>query len=224
MSIMTVQMHGKQPKIGEIHLKPEETPYQQVGVDTARGAYSLRGLLGWVQQTRQFSKNYPLKLDIGFFANLIDLGNGQSLAISTDGVGTKILIAEMMDKYDTIGIDCIAMNAGDVLCTGAKPVTLVDYLAVEQPDERLLEEIGKGLYQGAKESDITISGGELAQLPDMIKGYRKEKGFDLVGTCVGLVDSDKIITGRNLAPGDEIIGLKSSGIHSNGLTLAERFY
>lgn len=201
-------------------MEPQETPYKRSGVDTDRGASSLRGLISWVQKTREFAPGFPLKLDIGFFANLIDLGTGQCLAISTDGVGSKILIAEMMDKYDTIGIDCVAMNAGDVLCVGARPVSLVDYLAVERPDERLLEEIGKGLYQGAKEADVTISGGELAQLPDMIKGHRAGMGFDLVGTCVGLVDSDKIIIGRDLLPGDALIGLESSGVHSNGLSLA----
>jgi phosphoribosylformylglycinamidine cyclo-ligase len=203
-------------------MTPEETPYQKAGVDTVRGISALRALLDWIGRTRDFSKGYPLKLDIGFFANLIDLGNGQSLAISTDGVGSKILIAEMMDKFDTVGIDCVAMNAGDVLCTGAKPITLVDYLAVEQADERLLKEIGKGLYEGAREADISISGGELAQLPDMIKGFKPGSGFDLVGTCIGLVDSDKIITGRDLASGDELIGLESSGVHSNGLSLARK--
>jgi phosphoribosylformylglycinamidine cyclo-ligase len=127
-----------------------------------------------------------------------------------------------MDRYDTVGIDCIAMNANDVLCVGARPLSLVDYLAVQVPKPRLLEELGKGLYEGAKQANITIAGGELAQIGEMISGCRPGYGFDLAATCVGIVPLEHILVGQQIVAGDILIGLASTGIHSNGLTLARR--
>jgi len=161
-------------------------------------------------------------LPIGYFANVLDLGGGQGLAISTDGVGTKALVAQLIGKYDTIGIDCVAMNVNDVICVGAEPIAMVDYLGVEAADESLFRELGKGLLEGAKQAGISIPGGEVAQIAEMIHGAPGGSGFDLVGTCVGLVPTDRILTGQNLEEGDVLIGLASSGIHSNGLTLARR--
>lgn len=183
----------------------------------------LLGLLGWVGQTLTFRTGPGASvLPIGYFANVVDLGRGQGLAISTDGVGTKLLIAQMLDRYDTIGIDCVAMNVNDILCVGAEPLALVDYLAVECPRPRLLEQIGKGLYEGARQAGVTIVGGELAEMPAVIHGERPGYGFELAGTCVGLVELDEIIDGGKLREGDVLIGLPSSGIHSNGLTLARQ--
>jgi phosphoribosylformylglycinamidine cyclo-ligase len=197
--------------------------YQQAGVDTDQASTSLKGLLHWVRQTHALRQDVgAVRLPIGYYANVIDIGHGTGLAISTDGVGSKLLVAQLMDKYDTVGIDCVAMNANDILCVGARPLSMVDYLAVETPAARLLEELGKGLYEGAKQANITIAGGELAQIGEMIKGVREGYAFDLAATCVGTVPLDRILVGQDVCPGDVLVGLASTGIHSNGLTLARR--
>ena len=127
-----------------------------------------------------------------------------------------------MDRYDTVGIDCVAMNANDVICVGAEPIAMVDYVAVDVASDRLLEEIGKGLLEGARQANIAIPGGEISQIGEIIKSERKGFGFDLVGTCVGLVAPDAVLTGAGITEGDIIVGLASSGIHSNGLSLARQ--
>ncbi|MGQ9729445.1 MAG: phosphoribosylformylglycinamidine cyclo-ligase, partial [Candidatus Fervidibacter sp.] len=139
-------------------------------------------------------------------------------------VGTKVLVAGMIDKYDTVGIDCVAMNVNDVLSVGAKPAIFVDYLAVERLDPNVVEQIAKGLAEGARQAGVAIVGGELAQIKEMLKGTEEGKGFDLVGTCVGVLRPQKVITGQNIRSGDVVIGLASNGIHSNGLTLARRIF
>jgi len=197
--------------------------YSEAGVDTEAATNALGGLLSSIKSTFALREGIgrPL-LPIGYFANVLDLGGGQGLAISTDGVGTKALVAQLMGKYDTIGIDCVAMNVNDVICVGAEPIAMTDYLAVEVADPALFRELGKGLLEGAVQSRISIPGGELAQIAEMIKGVPSGRGFDLAGTCVGLVPAGRILTGQNLEDGDVLIGLASSGIHSNGLTLARR--
>ena len=150
------------------------------------------------------------------YAGLIDIGNGYALAAHTDGVGTKVLVADACRKYDTIGIDCIAMNVNDIICLGAEPVALVNYLALEKPRPHLVEEVMKGLQRGAQEAGVAIISGETAIMPDVISG------FDLAATIIGFVRKQKIITGEKIQPGDSILGLRSSGIHSNGLTLARK--
>jgi phosphoribosylformylglycinamidine cyclo-ligase len=128
--------------------------YQQAGVDTHQASAGLTGLLHWVRQTHALRHDVgAVRLPIGYYANVIDIGHGQGLAISTDGVGSKLLVAQLMDQYDTTGIDCVAMNANDILCVGARPLSLVDYLAVQVPEVRLLEQLGKGLYAGAKQAN-----------------------------------------------------------------------
>ena len=146
------------------------------------------------------------------------------MAISTDGVGTKTLIAQLVDKYDTIGIDCVAMNVNDVLCLGAKPRSMVDYIAVQKVSSRMLDEIGKGLHEGARQAGISIVGGELAQLPEALPGEEEGTGFELIGTCIGTLEPGTAVTGAEITPGDAIVGLRSSGIHSNGLTLARKAF
>lgn len=190
---------------------------------TERTQPALGGLLGWVQRTLAFrSELGAARLPLGAFANVVDLGGGCGLAISTDGVGTKLLLAQLLGRYDTIGIDCVAMNVNDVLCVGAEPLALVDYLAVEAAEPGLLEAIGRGLHEGARRARVAIVGGELAQVPEMVRGVREGSGFDLAATCIGLVGLDRIVDGGRLEPGDVLLGLPSSGIHSNGLTLARR--
>src|SRR6266545_581748 len=199
--------------------------YQQAGVDTNQASTGLRALLHWVRQTHALRQAVgAVRLPIGYYANVIDIGHGTGLAISTDGVGSKLLVAQLMDTYDTVGIDCVAMNANDILCVGARPLSPVDYLAVQRPDARLLEALGKGLCEGARQANITIAGGELAQIGEMIKGVREGYGFDLAATCVGTVPLDRILVGQDIREGDVLIGLASSGIHSNGLTLARRVF
>jgi len=156
-------------------------------------------------------------LPIGYFANVVEM-NGAGVAICTDGVGSKTIIASLMQKYDTIGIDCVAMNVNDMICVGAKPVSLVDYIAIEKADAAMLDAIAIGLCEGAKQADISISGGETAQLKDIVNG------FDLVGMAVGHVDLDKIICGKNVVEGDLVIGVRSNGVHSNGLSLARKAF
>jgi phosphoribosylformylglycinamidine cyclo-ligase len=137
-------------------------------------------------------------------------------------VGSKVIVCEQLGRFDTIGLDLIGMNANDVICVGADPIALLDYIAVEHADPQMLEQIGIGLKEGAEQAQIEIPGGELAVLPDLIRGHPSPSGFDLVGFCVGLVDLDAIVTGARVEPGDALIGIPSSGIHSNGLSLARR--
>jgi len=138
------------------------------------------------------------------------------LALHADGVGTKVLVAEACGKYDTIGIDCVAMNVNDIICVGAEPLAMVDYLALEKPRPRLVADIMKGLQEGARQAGVAIVAGETAIVPDLVHG------FDLSATVVGIVKKNKIITGEQVEPGDVVLGLRSSGIHSNGLTLARK--
>jgi len=161
----------------------------------------------------------------GFFANVVRVTDTLGLAICADGVGTKILVAEAMDRYDTIGVDCVAMNVNDLVCIGARPISFVDYIAVTRLDRRVLDELGRGLLEGAKQSGVSIPGGELAQLREMLRGLRDDgPGLDLVGVAVGLVDLDRVQTGQDLRPGDVVIGIRSSGLHSNGFTLARHVF
>jgi phosphoribosylformylglycinamidine cyclo-ligase len=190
--------------------------YAQSGVDTHSAGESLSGLLKHIAPTWKFNPDYPVLGGKGFYASVIDIGNGDGIAFCTDGVGTKVVVAEMMDKYDTIGIDCVAMNVNDAICVGARPISLVDYIACQKTDDRIFEEIGKGLAEGAKQSSISISGGEISQVGEIVKG------IDLNASCIGHVKIDKINTGSRIKPGNVIIGLESSGIHSNGLTLARK--
>jgi phosphoribosylformylglycinamidine cyclo-ligase len=191
--------------------------YRESGVDTAEADAGLSRIIARVQKTWPREGLGRLVLPIGYFANVIEL-DGVGLALCTDGVGSKTIIADMMGKYDTIGIDCVAMNVNDMICVGAKPLSLVDYIAVEKTDAAMLDAIAVGLCKGAELAQISISGGETAQLKDVVKH------FDLVGMAVGKVDLDKVIDGRAVRDGDVVIGVKSSGIHSNGLSLARRAF
>jgi len=151
----------------------------------------------------------------GLFASLIDFGD-KYLTLATDGVGTKLLVAKELGIWDTVGIDCIAMNVNDTICVNAEPVSFVDYIAIDHPDERITKEIGVGLQKGAELSNMEIVGGEIAVLPEMVHSV------DLSGTCLGFVEKDRAITGEKCEEGDAILSLRSSGVHSNGLTLARK--
>jgi phosphoribosylformylglycinamidine cyclo-ligase len=150
----------------------------------------------------------------GHYANVVRLDERLGVALSTDGVGTKLLVAERLGRWDTVGIDCVAMNVNDVICVGAEPLAMVDYLAVDRADPDVAEAVGKGLARGAELAEIEIVGGELAQLGELING------LDLAGACFGVVELDSLVTGAAIEQGDPVIGLPSSGLHSNGYTLA----
>ena len=199
--------------------------YRDVRVLPNREMALEQTLLKWVRSTEQFRQSAASgqsALDIGYFANVIRLTDELGLAMTTDGVGTKVLVAEMLGRYDTIGIDCVAMNVNDILCVGAEPMSMLDYIAIEKATPAVLEAIGQGLHEGARQAGINIVGGEIAQMGEIIRGVREGDGLDLIGMCVGLVKLKEINVGQNVAIGDVIIGLRSSGIHSNGLTLARR--
>jgi len=153
----------------------------------------------------------------GLFASLIDFGENY-LTLATDGVGTKLLVAEEMGIWDTVGIDCVAMNVNDTICVNSEPMSFVDYIAIDRPDESVTEKIGVGLEKGAELSNMEIVGGEIAVLPEMVNGV------DLSGTCLGFVRKDRMISGETCREGDAIVALESSGIHSNGLTLARKVF
>ena len=191
--------------------------YKQSGVDTAEADSGLNNIIGRVRGTWPQRGPGRVLLPIGYFANVIET-DGVGIAICTDGVGSKTIIATAMGKYDTIGIDCVAMNVNDMICVGAKPLSLVDYIAIEKADAGMLDAIGAGLCKGAEMAQISISGGETAQLKDIVNG------FDLVGMAIGRVDLDKILSGKHVVEGDVVIGVRSNGVHSNGLSLARKAF
>ena len=189
----------------------EKMTYKNTGVDIKKEEKAIKAILSNIKSTRK-GIGKPLG---GHYAGMIDFGD-YALVLCTDGVGSKVKIADVLKKYDTVGIDCIAMNANDAICVGAEPLSFVDYLAIDDPKPEITKEIGKGLAEGAKQANISIIGGETASLPEIING------FDLAGTCLAYVKKKDIITGEKIKPGDIIIGLKSSGIHSNGYTLVRK--
>ena len=190
-------------------------------MDTGQAGAGVDALVG-VLKTIDTGRQSRALLGSGHYANVLRLAGDTGLALSTDGVGTKLIVAEQMGRYDTVGIDCIAMNVNDVICVGADPIAVLDYVAIEQADPQLLEAVGVGLKAGAEDAGVEIPGGELAVVPELIRGHPSPGGIDLVGMCVGLVDIPRIVTGASVRPGDAIVGLPASGVHSNGFTLARR--
>lgn len=197
--------------------------YAQAGVLAGGELPGFQSALEILGTTFGFARIGKPVLGFGHYATVLDIG-GQGIALSTDGVGTKLLVAQEMEKYDTVGIDCVAMNANDVVCVGAEPVAMLDYLAIERADAVQLSEIAKGLRAGAELAGISIPAGETAQVPEMLHPTTRGNAFDLVGTCIGAVDLAKVIDGSAVRAGDVLVGFASSGIHSNGLTLARRTF
>jgi phosphoribosylformylglycinamidine cyclo-ligase len=195
--------------------------YAAAGVDIAEADEGVRALVD-VLRTIDPGRPSASVLGSGHYANVLRVAPNLGIAVCADGVGSKVIVAEQTGRYDTVGIDCIAMNVNDVICVGAEPLAVLDYLAVEQADPDVLRAIARGLKAGAEDAGVEIPGGELAQLPELIKGHPSPNGFDLTGACFGTVALDAIVTGDAVAPGDALIGLPSSGVHSNGLTLARR--
>lgn len=192
--------------------------YKDAGVDVANGQKEVELIKNLVEKTQ--SENVLSKL--GGFSGLFSLENlnikNPVLVSGTDGVGTKVMLAQMMDKHDTIGIDCVAMCVNDILCQGAKPLFFLDYIACGKLVPEKMEKIVKGVADGCLQANSSLIGGETAEMP----GLYKENDYDLAGFCVGIVDKEKIITGEKIKKGDHVFGLKSSGIHSNGYSLVRK--
>lgn len=191
--------------------------YKDAGVDVQRIKKSQSAIGRIISSTHRGQR---VKSGFGHYAGLVEIHGGKLLATHTDGVGTKVIIANLLKKYDTIGIDCVAMNVNDIICIGAKPVSFVDYIAANQNNESTFIEIAKGLAAGAKKSDVPIVGGETAIMPDLFS--EKKFAFDLAGMVAGIVEKNKTILGNKIVPGDKIVGIQSTGIHSNGYSLARK--
>jgi phosphoribosylformylglycinamidine cyclo-ligase len=195
--------------------------YARAGVDVSEVRKShdvLARRLESTFKTRMGKVGHPV-FPIGHYAGLVDLNDGRVLSLHTDSVGTKVIIARMMRMYDTIGIDCVAMCANDLICTGAEPISFLDYLAMAKHDRHIVEEIAVGLVEGAEQAGIAIIGGETAIVPDLLSS---DAGLDLVGMAAGICGRKDLILGDQIRNGDRLVGVASSGIHSNGLTLARK--
>jgi phosphoribosylformylglycinamidine cyclo-ligase len=152
----------------------------------------------------------------GHYASVIRATDSLGIAFGTDGVGTKMVVAEQLGRFDTIGIDCIAMNVNDLICVGAEPIALLDFILCANADPEVVGQIGVGLRRGAELAGVEIPGGEIAQVGDVISGW------ELTASAIGFVDVDAVVNGAAVEAGDVLIGLPSSGLHSNGYTLARK--
>ena len=194
--------------------------YKKVGVDIDEIRDSHAGIGRIISSTHGLREGVEVTTGFGHYAGVVEVPGAGLVATHTDGVGTKTMIASQMGKYDTVGIDCMAMNANDMACVGATPISFVDYIAANRNDTRILQEIAGGLAAGARKARVPIVGGETAIMPDMFAG--DGFAFDLVGTIVGLASRGSLVLGDSIEEGDAIIGARSSGIHSNGYTLARK--
>jgi phosphoribosylformylglycinamidine cyclo-ligase len=193
----------------------EAGAYARSGVSQDAAGDAVRAL---VRSLERIDPGRPTRVVplAGHYASVLRLDDRTGLALSTDTVGTKMVVAERLGRYDTIGIDCIAMNVNDVICVGAEPLAMLDFILTDRADPEICAQIGVGLARGAELAGIEIPGGEIAQVGDIVTGH------ELGGSCVGLVPLEAIVTGADVRPGDPVIGLPSSGLHSNGYTLARR--
>lgn len=194
--------------------------YKKAGVDISEIKKSQDAIGKLIESTHKLQKKAKIAHGFGHYAGIVEIPGGKLLATHTDGVGTKVVIANLMKKYNTIGIDCVAMNVNDIICIGATPVSFVDYVAANKNEQSVLRKIVEGLVKGAKKSSMPIVGGETAIMPDVITG--KGFAFDLAGMVVGLASKNDLVLGDKIAAGDVIIGAKSTGIHSNGYSLARK--
>jgi phosphoribosylformylglycinamidine cyclo-ligase len=194
--------------------------YKKAGVDITKIKKSQATIGKIIESTHKLQSKAKVVHGFGHYAGITELPGKMMLAIHTDGVGTKVLIANKMKKYDTVGIDCIAMNVNDIICIGATPISFVDYIAANKNDQKIFKKIVEGLVKGAKKAGVPIVGGETAIMPDLFasNGF----SFDLAGMVVGLLSKKQMVLGKSIKKGDVIIGAKSSGLHSNGYTLARK--
>ena len=187
--------------------------YKRAGVDHAGKVKAIGALVSQVSFARR-GKGAPIGPKAGF-AGFVRFGK-YAIAICTDSVGTKHLIARALNKFETIGIDCVAMNVNDMICHGAEPLAFVDYVAMPRPDPAITRAVGIGLNKAAEEANVTLAGGETAIVPDLLRE------FDLSGTAVGVAEIKEIIDGSTAKPGDVLLAIESSGVHCNGLTLVRK--
>jgi phosphoribosylformylglycinamidine cyclo-ligase len=194
--------------------------YSEAGVDRETRAKSKQAL-SLLKQTYTLGR-YGKVVQLPY--GNIFLAGDRYLDLVIEGVGTKVLLAQLADKYDTIGVDGVAMAVNDVIRSGATPLALVDNFHAHVSDPSLVREWLKGIVQGAEESDCPVPGGEIGDVAAIIKGLTKGKGFDLIVASVGEVLEKDIISGRNIKPGDVVVGLRSSGVHSNGISLVRKVF
>ena len=187
--------------------------YRDAGVDIGLEARAISALVQNLSFRRRGA--YPMMGGVGHFAGLIDFGD-IALALTVDGVGTKMLVADRLQDWSTVGIDCMAMNVNDLYVMNMEPVAFVDYIATDRLSVGQMAQIGEGLNEGARQANVNIVGGETATLKGLVNG------LDLAGTCLGVQRKERVIAGEKIRPGDLVVGLPSSGIHSNGLSLARR--
>lgn len=194
--------------------------YAKAGVDTGKVSLAHRALAKKLQATfaaRKGKFGYPI-FPIGHYAGLIEAGDNRILSLHTDNVGTKMIIAHMMKKYDTVGIDCVAMCANDLVCTGSEPVAFLDHIALAKADRNIVKQIASGISRGAMEAGMAVVGGETAITPELISN----SVGDLIGMAVGVCTRDNLVLGYETRRDDILVGIASSGIHSNGLSLARK--
>lgn len=194
--------------------------YKDAGVDVTAGYKSVELIKSHVERTRIPGVMSAIGGFGGMFApDMTGIAN-PVLVSGTDGVGTKLKIAFLMDKHDTVGIDCVAMCVNDVACSGAKPLFFLDYVAVGKNIPEKVEQIVKGVAEGCVQAGCALVGGETAEMP----GFYPVDEYDLAGFCVGMGDRDKLVDGKNLRAGDALIGVESSGLHSNGFSLVRKVF
>ena len=194
--------------------------YKDAGIDISKIKQSQASIGKLIASTHKLQKKAKIMSGFGHYAGIVEIPGGTLLATHTDGVGTKVMIAQSMKKYDTVGIDCVAMNVNDIICTGAIPISFVDYIAANRNDQEIFKQIVRGLVKGARDAQVPIVGGETAILPDLIAG--KNFSFDLAGMIVGILKKRDMILGNKIKKDDIIIGVNSSGLHSNGYSLARK--
>ena len=202
-------------------MRKNKMTYGDLGIDIKIISKAQKKIGTMISATHLLPLSAKVLSGYGSYAGLIGLGN-KVLALHADGVGSKVIVAQMMNRFDTIGLDCIAMNVNDVICVGAQPLAFIDYIALKSANKMLLQQIVRGLVKGAKECNIPIVGGETAILPDIISGFDDENAFDLAGMVLGSASRSELVLGEGIAVGDVILGVESSGLHSNGYTLARR--
>lgn len=198
---------------------PKNYTYDDAGVNRKKRVESKKELKT-LQETYQHSL-YSGIMHLPY-GNIFPIGENTFLDLVIEGVGTKVLLAQLAQKYDTIGIDAVAMAVNDVIRSGAKPLAIADNIHAQASEPTLVKAWLKGIIQGANESECPVTGGETGDVAEIIKGLAENAGFDIVVASVGKVERQEIITGKNIKPGDPIIGLASSGLHSNGITLARK--
>ena len=198
---------------------PKQIKYADAGVDRVLRAESKKALQ-ILRKTHRFSR-YGKVMQLPY-GKLVPIGKNRYLDFQIEGVGTKVLVAQLAEKYDTIGIDGVAMAVNDVIRSGARPFALVDNIHAQISNPKLTNEWIKGITQGAVKSECVVPGGEIGDVADVIRGISEGRGFDMIVAALGDVDEERVILGNKIKANDAIIGLRSSGIHSNGVSLARK--